>query len=208
MELSLDYKDEKVICKCEIFHFVLDLGKAAIHRIHRIYCCNPLCNHPRTALTYRVLIQTSNWWPQRTSCYTIINPEDHQKGSSIHPTPYLNVTVSSVWGTHSSSRSPGLSSWQPPSQMFRWIRPMTPPEGSAVISSIPDLPYALTGQNSSEVFQEDKTLFHLISLRELVSLKNFMGLISHLQLLIITILWANFKRSLKSVPGDMARMME
>lgn len=85
---------------------------------------------------------------------------------------------------------------------------MTPPEGSAVISSIPDLPYALTGQNSSEVFQEDKTLFHLISLRELVSLKNFMGLISHSQLLIITILWANFKRSLKSVPGDMARMME
>lgn len=156
MELSLDYKDEKIICKCEIFHFVLDSEKAAIHWIDRIYCCNPLCNHPRTAFTYRILIQTSNWWPQRTSRYTIINPQDHQKSSSIHPTPYLNVTVSSARGTHSSSRSPGLSSWHPPSQMFRWIRPMTPPKGSAVIFSIPDLPYALTGQKPVRYFRKIK----------------------------------------------------
>ena len=110
----------------------------------------------------------ANWWRQRTTCKKqIINPQDHQKGSTIHQTPYLNVTVLRVRVTHSSSCTPGLSSWHLPSQMFRWIRPMTPPEGSAVISSIPDLRLDFKGQKLVWVFQGDKNIIPLNFTRRL-----------------------------------------
>lgn len=48
---------------------------------------------------------------------------------------------------------------------------MTPPEGAAVISSIPDLHLHFKGQKLVWVFQEDKILFHLISLCGFLSLK-------------------------------------
>lgn len=67
------------------------------------------------------------------------NPQRQQRGSAIQPTPYLNGTVLSVRLARCSSRTPGLSSWHLPSQMLSWIRPMTPPRGSAGISRIPHL---------------------------------------------------------------------
>lgn len=77
---------------------------------------------------------------QRTSHRApALNPQRQQRGSAIQPTPYLNGTVLSVQLTRSSSRTPGLSSWHLPSQMLSWIRPMTPPQGSAGISRIPHL---------------------------------------------------------------------
>lgn len=77
---------------------------------------------------------------QRTSRRApALNPQRQQRGSAIQPTPYLNGTVLSVRLTRSSSRTPGLSSWHLPSQMLSWIRPMTPPQGSAGISRIPHL---------------------------------------------------------------------
>lgn len=46
---------------------------------------------------------------------------------------------------------------------------MTPPEGSVVISNIPDLHLYFKGQKLVWVFQEDRVLFHLILLRDFLS---------------------------------------